>query len=275
MGARSTPDDGAPATGVTMTATPDYSIAVVVRTLDLLEALAASAEPLGVTELAAQLGTTKSAAYRILATLEQRGYVTKDPLNARYRLGVRLAFLGQQALEGFDLRQAARPLLEGLHSRFHETVNLGVRDGREIVYIDMIESSHGLRMAARLGGRDPITSTALGKAILAYLPLAERAPLLERPLPARTPATVTDAATLAAELARIRQTGVAEDRGENEPGSRCLGAPIFNHQGAVIAAISLTAPDTRLDDDLAAAAGGELKAAAAAITNRIGGQFPR
>lgn len=258
-----------------MAATPDYSIAVVARTLDVLEALAASPEPLGVTELAARLGTTKSAAYRILATLEQRGYIAKDPLNARYRLGVRLAFLGQQALEGFDLRQEARPLLEGLHGRFQETVNLGVRDGREIVYIDMIESSHGLRMAARLGGRDPISTTALGKAILAHLPVAERERLLEPPLPARTPATLTDPAALAAELVRIRQRGVAEDRGENEPGSRCLGAPIFNHQGAVIAAISLSAPDTRLDDDLADAAGVELKAAASAITNRIGGKFPR
>ncbi len=254
--------------------TPEYSIAVVVRTLDLLEILADSAEPLGVTEIANRLQTTKSAAYRILATLEQRGYVLKDAATARYRLGARFAYLGQQSLAGFDLRQAARPLLEGLHSRFGETVNLGVRDDQEIVYIDMIESSHGLRMAARLGGRDPLTSTALGKAILAYLPPAEQGQILAQPLPMRTPRTLTTVAALTTELLQIRQAGLAEDRGENEVGSRCLGAPIFNHLGAVTAAISLTAPASRLDDPLAAIAGTELKAAAAAITHRIGGQFP-
>jgi DNA-binding MarR family transcriptional regulator len=121
-------------------AAPDYSIAVVVRTLDLLETLAAASAPLGPTELAARLGTTKSAAHRILATLELRGYMRKDPATARYRLGTRLAYLSERSLAALDLRRAARAALESLYQRFHETVNLGVREGQEIVYIDMIES---------------------------------------------------------------------------------------------------------------------------------------
>jgi DNA-binding IclR family transcriptional regulator len=255
-------------------AAPDYSIAVVVRTLDLLETLAAAGAPLGPTELAARLGTTKSAAYRILATLELRGYVRKDPATARYRLGTRLAYLGERSLAALDLRRAARGALETLYQRFHETVNLGVREGQEIVYIDMIESDQGLRMAARLGGRDALHATALGKAMLAYWPEQQRAALLAGPLPARTPHTITDRAALAQELDHIRAAGIAEDREENERGAGCFGAPIFDHTGAVIAAISIAAPASRLDDTRARAIATTLAAAARDITTTLGGHAP-
>ena len=258
-----------------MTASPpDYSIAVVVRTLDLLEALAAAGGPVGTTELARRIGTTKSATYRILATLEGRGYVVKDPVTAQYRLGTRLTYLGQQSLDGLDLRTSARPRLEALHRQFRETANLGVCNGREIVYIDMVESDQGLRMAARLGSHDALHSTALGKAILAFLPDDERDRLLAGPLEQRTPATITDRRALESELARIRGAGIAEDRGENETGARCLGAPIFDHAGAPVAAISVSAPESRLDDARAAELAEVLLAASRAITAQIGGRPP-
>jgi IclR family acetate operon transcriptional repressor len=256
------------------TTAPDYSIAVVVRTLDLLETLAAASAPLGPTELAARLGTTKSAAYRILATLEQRGYVRKDPVTAQYRLGTRLAYLGERSLAALDLRRAARGALETLYQRFHETVNLGVREGQEIVYIDMIESDQDLRMAARLGGRDALHATALGKAILAYLPEQQRTALLAGSLAARTPHTITDHAALAQELDHIRAVGMAEDREENELGARCFGAPIFDHTGAVVAAVSIAAPATRLDNTRAGTITTALATAARDITTTLGGRAP-
>jgi DNA-binding IclR family transcriptional regulator len=159
---------------------PDYSIAVLDRALDVLEALADGSEPLGVTELARRVGATKSAAYRILANLERRGYVSKDAATARYSLGTRLAYLGQRSLGTFDLRQVAHPVMEDLHRRFHETVNLGVMEGDEVVYIDMVESHHGLRMAARVGARDYVHATALGKAMLAFQPPEGRQRRLQR-----------------------------------------------------------------------------------------------
>lgn len=253
---------------------PDYTIAVVARTVDLLEALAAADVPIGATELARRVGTTKSGAYRILATLARRGYVAKDPATARYHLGPRCASLARQSSGARDLRPLARPLLEDLHRRFHETVNLGVRDDGLVVYIDMIESDRGLRMAARLGGRDSLHATALGKALLAFLPddVCER--FLVGPLPTRTARTITDPFVLRAELGRIRHAGVAEDRGENEEGSRCFGAPIFDHLGAVVAALSIAAPESRMDDDRATTVADAVRDAAAQVTRRLGGRAP-
>jgi DNA-binding IclR family transcriptional regulator len=252
---------------------PDYSIAVLDRALDVLEALAEAADglPLGVTEIARRVGTTKSAAFRILSNLERRGYVSKDPVTARYALGTRLAYLGERSLGALDLRASARPALEELHRRFGETVNLAVRDDNEVVYVDMIESGHGLRMAARVGSRDYLHSTALGKAILAFLPHDERDRLLRGPLPARTARTMTDPDRLRTELGRVRERGVAEDRNENEVGARCLGAPIFDHRGMVIGALSVSAPESRLDDARAELVGDAVRVAAAEVSRQIGG----
>ena len=227
---------------------PDYTIAVLDRSLDVLEALAVSDVPLGVTDIARSINSTKSAVYRILATLESRGYIVKGASAVNYRLGTRLTFLGQRALEGFDLRAHVRPSLEELHRRFNETVNLGVLDGHEIAYIDMVESDHGLRMAAQLGGRDPAYATSLGKAILAFLPVVERARHLPPVLIPRTNRTITDSQAFLDELERIREEGISEDLGENEAGAHCFGAPILDHRDFPIAAISVSAPDSRLDE---------------------------
>jgi IclR family acetate operon transcriptional repressor len=252
----------------------DYSIAVLDRALDVLEALAQGTGPLGATEVARRVGTTKSAAFRILSNLERRGYVGKDPETTKYRLGSRLAYLGERSLGTIDLRRVAGHGLETLHRRFEETVNLGVLDGREVVYVDMVESRHGLRMAARVGARDVAHATALGKAMLAFLPPERRRRLLRAPLARRTERTITDPAALAGELDRVRARGVAEDRGENETGARCLGAPIFDHAGLPIAAISVSAPESRLDDDRAAEVAATLGAVAAEVTRLVGGRPP-
>lgn len=251
-----------------------YQIAVLDRALDVLEALEQADTPLGTTELARRLGTTKSAAFRILVTLEQRGYVTKDPATTRYSLGARLASLGERALRGIDLRHVARPTLERLHHAFQETVNLGIPEGSEIVYIDMVESSHGLRMAARIGSHHPAHSTALGKVMLAFLPSAEVARLLPERLPPRTGRTITDRGALLDTLRAVRASGTAHERGENEDGARCIGVPIFDPRGWPVAAISVSGPETRIDDDRAAEIGRALRGAAREITRAIGGAWP-
>ncbi|MBA2521494.1 MAG: IclR family transcriptional regulator [Chloroflexia bacterium] len=252
----------------------DYSIAVLNRTLDVLDLLTEAETPLGATEIARRIGTTKSAVFRILANLDRRGYVSKEAATSRYTLGVRLVVVGQRALRSLDLRHRARPVLEELHARFGETVNLAVLNQGTVVYIDMVESAHSLRTAAAVGALDPVHSTALGKAMLAFLPAAERNAQLTLPLVARTPRTLTAVLALHQELDRVRAAGIAEDNGENELGARCFGVPVFDHLGRPRAAISLSGPESRLDDGRAAEIKTALITAAGRLTAEIAGARP-
>lgn len=251
-----------------------YRIAVVSRTFDLLEAIARSDRPLGVSELARSIDSTKSATFRILATLEERGYVIRDRDHSRYQLGAGFVFLGQRALEEVDLRKEARPMLENLKDRFNETANLGVIVNDRVIYIDILESDHGLRMAAQIGAQDETHSTSIGKAILAYLPSERLERLLDRELVKRTEKTITDPDLLRQELAEIRKTGVSRDCSENEEGASCFGAPIFDQQGDVIAAISISGPDSRITGEKAADVAAAVRKAARDITRRLGGDPP-
>jgi IclR family transcriptional regulator, KDG regulon repressor len=251
-----------------------YRIAVVSRTFDLLEAIARSDRPLGVSELARTIGSTKSATFRILSTLEERGYVLRDRDQSRYQLGAGFVFLGQRALEDVDLRKEARPVLENLKDRFNETANLGVLVNDRVIYIDILESDHGLRMAAQIGAQDEIHSTSIGKAILAYLPPDRLERLLDRQLIRRTAKTITDPDRLRQELADIRKTGISRDCGENEEGASCFGAPVFDQQGDVIAAISVSGPDSRINGEKADDVARAVRKAARTITHRLGGEAP-
>jgi IclR family transcriptional regulator, KDG regulon repressor len=255
--------------------TGGYRIAVVSRTFDLLEAIARSDRPLGVSELARAIGSTKSATFRILATLEERGYVIRDRDQSRYQLGAGFVFLGQRALEDVDLRKEARPILEDLKDRFNETANLGVIVNDRVIYIDIQESDHGLRMAAQVGAQDELHSTSIGKAILAFMPPERLERLLDRELVKRTEKTITDPGILKQELAGIRKTGIARDDGENEAGASCFGAPIFDQQGEVIAAISVSGPDSRITGEKAADIATAIRKAASDITRRLGGEPPQ
>jgi IclR family transcriptional regulator, KDG regulon repressor len=253
---------------------PNYNIAVVDRTIDLLEALADAPEPPGVTELAQAIDATKSATFRILATLEGRGYVSRDSETGKYQLGMPLVRLGQRSLESIDLRTIARPILEDLHDQFNETVNLGVMDNFRITYVDMIESDLGLRMSARVGALDYAHSTAIGKAILAYYPESQVEEYLSRPLEQRTARTITDPDKLRQELRRIGRSGFSRERGENEEGASCFGAPIFDHRGRVIAAVSISGPDSRVAGEKAEDIAVAIRIAAQVITSRVGGKQP-
>jgi IclR family acetate operon transcriptional repressor len=130
-------------------------------------------------------------------------------------------------------------------------------------------------MAARVGARDRAHSTALGKAILAFLPELEREQLLRSPLEARTARTIVDPVLLRAELDAIRQTGIAVEFGENELDARCLGAPVFDHHGNVCAAISISGPASRIDDATTVLIGSAVAEAARALTIELGGTWPR
>ncbi len=247
-----------------------YPIAVLAKALDLLDALEAH-EPLTLTELSARAGVNKTTALRVLANLEERGYVEREVATGRYRLGYRLLQLGARKSRGLDLRTVARPILQRLQAEFDETVNLAVPDRDGIVYIDIVESARGLRMAATIGQRDDYHSSSLGKAIMAWWPASILEDFVRRhPLAPKTRRTVVEPEALASELARVRARGYAVDDEENELGARCVGAPVFDHRGSVVGAISMAGPASRLTPDRVAGLGSSVASAGRHVSALMG-----
>ncbi|MCC6944568.1 MAG: IclR family transcriptional regulator [Thermomicrobiales bacterium] len=223
---------------------------VLHKAIQVLWALAESEHPLGPTELARLTGIDRSTAHRILAALSSEQMVARVDRNGTYQLGSGLAALGLVAANRLDLRHVARPHLEALHARCDETVNLGLLEKDSILYIDMIESSHGLRMAASIGTRDSLVVTALGKAILAQMPPERRTQMLEQlPLVSRTPYSIQSRDELRAAVETARVQGYALDNQENEIGACCVGAAITGPSGEVIGAVSASLPLIRFAPD--------------------------
>jgi len=246
-----------------------YAIGVLGKAFDLIDLLDVH-ETLTLTELSVRAGINKVTVLRIMANLEERRYVERDA-NGRYHLGVRLLQLGMRTFAGLDLRTVARPALKRLHAEVDETVNLGVPGSDGIIYIDILESAHGLRMAASVGKRDDYHSTAMGKAIMAQWPPALlETTLAARPLVAKTPSTVVDPGALRRMLARVRAEGFAIDDEENEASARCVGAPLFDHRGVCVGAISVSGPAARVTAARAASLAGRVVTAAREISSRLG-----
>ena len=156
---------------------------------------------------------------------------------------------GSAVTNRLDIVTVSQPLIADLWEEFDETVNLGLLTDQRIAYVAMIESRQGLRMSARPGSRDPLHSTSLGKAMLAFLPEARRDDLIAASLPLAklTPKTITAPSALLAELELTRARGYAIDDEENETGAICVGAPILNGEGEAIAGLSISGPVSRID----------------------------
>jgi IclR family transcriptional regulator, KDG regulon repressor len=220
-------------------------IAVIARTLRVVEAFnGRDAITLG--ELVATTRLVKSSVFRILYTLIELGYVEKDG-RGRYLLTPQWTKIARTRRPNVDLVRLSAPLIGGLLGLFHETVNLGVLEQGEVLYIHVLESPHAFRLAAHAGMRSPVHSTALGKCLLCKLSTEALEAILRRhPLRALTKRTVRDRASLLRELRRVRERGYAVDAGEDSPGARCIAAPITDGTGRVVAAISISGPASRI-----------------------------
>lgn len=214
----------------------DYLIQSVSRALDLLEAFSTKEGELGVTELARKLGLHKNNVFRLLATLETRGYVEQDPKTERYRLGVKVYEVASVFLEHLDLRRQARPHLESLAAKSGETAYLAVLDRGATVYVEMVESEQPVRAAPRLSQRFPAVRTAAGQALLAGL---------ERQRQEEAVAGQAEAAQLRERLGRVVAEGYAVDQEEREPGVVAVAAPIRNLERRVVGAVECDAPAFR------------------------------
>lgn len=245
-----------------------YIVKPVFKALQVLIALGDEHRPLTLTEICHRVRLPKTTVYRYLQTLAQCGFVKHDHQVDMYHLGARLFELGQLAGQQLRIRDVALPVMAALRDRFNETVNMGILDGFDVVYVEMVESHHSLRMQATLGSRDPAFSTALGKAILAFID--EPARHLPSRLMQRTVYTLHTRASVMKSLAVVRQQGYALDDQENEDGARCVGAPIFEYPGQVAAAISVSAPASRLGRDQVDPVAEAVCAAAATISRQLG-----
>lgn len=254
----------------------DYLIQSVSRALDILEAFTVQEEELGVTELSRKLKLHKNNVFRLLATLETRGYVEQDRETGNYRLGIKAFEAGHVFLHHLGLRKQARPSLEELARQANESAYLGVLQERWVVYADMVETTHAVRAVSRLGARLPAHATALGKVQLAFKAQEELQELLGKgDLAAPTPRTLTDPARLADHLAQVAAQEYALEDEECDVGVRGVAVPIRDYTKRVVGGIGLVGPAARLSLERLE---GELvplvKTAAQQVAARLGYNLP-
>jgi DNA-binding IclR family transcriptional regulator len=219
-------------------ATP--SAPAVERTLSILELLSVTKSGLTLPELGRRLGLPKSSTYCLLVTLERRGYLLRNSRTHRYMFGLKLFSLANMALNGVELRENAAAFLQSLMKRSRLTVHMALIEGDEAVLIEKVEPPGLVRLATWVGKRLELHCSAVGKCLLAYLPEDEFLRLVrDRGLTRNNENTITSIRKLKLQMAQIRQAGYAVEDEEGEIGCRCVGAPVFDHAGNVIAAISV------------------------------------
>jgi len=252
-----------------------YKVQVLDRSLAIIDALANARDDASLAELAEKVKLHKSTVHRLTSILERHGILERDARSGRYRLGLRLFELGNIAMGRFNIRDRAHPHLERLLYEVDETVHLCALDAGEVLYLDKMEPARSVRMASRIGRRNPVHCTSVGKAILAFLPESEADDILrQHGLKRLTPKTMTTPAELKADLKLIRDRGYAIDNEENEEGVRCIGAPVLDHSGRPIAAISISAPSFRLPLDKVPTVAVSVCRAALALSQESGYQPP-
>jgi DNA-binding IclR family transcriptional regulator len=225
---------------------PTYHVQVLDRAFDVLDVLAENGGELGATEVASTLGLHKSTVHRLLMILQNRHFVARNPSSGKYHLGWRLFELGSLAVSRLDIYEIARPHLEQLVKVSGETAHLGVLRGAEIISLLNVETTRSVRTPASVGRRTPLYCTSLGKALLAHVPGSVATEVINQmDFQPFTSNTLTRGA-FEAELTKVREQGYALDNEEFEEGLRCVGVPVRNHAGDVVAAISIAGPAFRV-----------------------------
>jgi DNA-binding IclR family transcriptional regulator len=219
----------------------------VIKAIEILFLFTKKSE-LTLTEVTKMLNMGKSSAYKYLNTLEYLGLVERNLDNKKYRLGIKILELSGVVLENLDLRRIAKPYLEELAKLCNETVHLMVERDGEGIYIEKIDSPRAIRMYSQIGKRLPLHTGAVGKALLAFMSEEKINEILSKPLIRFTRNTITDPEKLKEEFKKIRERGYAIDNEEVEIGLKCVGAPIRDYTGKVVASISISGPSTRFSD---------------------------
>ncbi|AMJ63719.1 IclR family transcriptional regulator [Bosea sp. PAMC 26642] len=221
------------------------SLSKVVRILDCFST---TNRALSLSEVCERTGYPRSTTHRLLASLKEVGFLDQDKQRDRYRLGIKLFELGNTVLSSMDLHREARPFVEQLGRLTGHLVHLAVFDGRQAVVIHRSDPSADSHAPITHIEAAPVHCTSVGKAILAFQPQSVLERIIEAGLRRFTTTTISDPDELRRELETTRQRGYAIDNAEHQPGLRCIGAPIRDQHGRVIAGISISGPAFRLPD---------------------------
>lgn len=243
------------------------TIQVLERAFALLDMLASQQDPMSLKDISARTGLHPSTAHRILNDLAVGRFVDR-PQAGSYRLGMRLLELGNLVKARLDVRDAAIGPMRELHRVTNQPVNLSVRQGDEIVYIERTYSERsGMQVVRAVGGRAPLHLTSVGKLFLAHDdPQRVRGYATRTGLTGHTRTSITDIARLERELASVRALGIARDDEELEPGVRCMAAGVYDDQGKLVAGLSVSAPADRLEESWLE----RVKSTAAQISSALG-----
>ncbi len=243
----------------------------VERTLNILEIVSNNIKGIGIKEISEATNLHKSTVHRLLQSLIHKEYVEQDEESGKYFITFKLYELGIKKLEDLDLVKIARPYVEELMKEVNEVVHLVVRDRNYIVYVDKVESNNTIRMVSTVGKRSPMYCSSVGKAILAFKNEEEVKKIWnDSDIKKYTDHTITDYDLFLKELEKIRTVGYSEDKEEYEVGVRCVGVPIFNIDGEVEYAISVSAPSSRITDENLESIANYTKLYASKISKKIG-----
>ena len=227
----------------------DYSITVLENAVQVMEILLDGNQPMTLAQLTQKSGFSKNKVFRILHTLENHSYVERDDSGA-YRLGVRFLDYGFRVQQSMRLLDVSPPVMAWLAQETAETIFLGIIDGDEVLCVDARESSHSVRLSASVGKRLPIYAGGVPRILLAFMPDDDRDQLLERlefvPL---TSHTIVEHSELIQSLADVRRLGYVVAVGDLDDGAHSIAAPIRDHRGRVVAAVSVAGPSRRFEDE--------------------------
>ncbi len=228
----------------------DYVIQSVMHAIDLLEAFKGENDELGVTELSKKLGLHKNNVFRLLATLESRGYIEQDKQTGNYKLGVKVLELGQHFIKHLGLLRQAHPVMRELLAKCNENIYISVLRGNGCVYIDGLEANQVVKVTSRIGQRLPLHACASGKVLISFETEDELLKIFpQEELKKFTANTITSRTELFKQLKEVQKNGYALDLEELDIGVRCVASPIRDYTRKIVGAISISAPSLRMDDE--------------------------
>lgn len=250
---------------------PGAVVQTLDRALKIIELLALHSEGFGVTEIGQRVGLHKSTVHRLLSHLVAQGYIEKDETRAVYTLGLKFIELASLRLNQVELKTEAGPHLRKLAGRLNQPIHLAILSDTDAVYIEKIEPQAHLRMYSQIGKRIPVYCSSLGKCLVSEWPLPELAALAQRlNFQAFTPTTIATKEAFLADVALTRERGWSLDDAEHEPGIRCIGAPVRDFTGRIVAAISASGTIGMITAENDTRIGALVVETANAISRRLG-----
>jgi DNA-binding IclR family transcriptional regulator len=248
-----------------------YLINSVLRACNILRCLSKDEGRFKISEVARHLQLDRSTTYRVLLSLEKCGFVEKDKRTGEYSLGMAAFEIGNGYVRRMDFIQISKPIMADLALKVQETVHLAVLSETEIVYVDRADSPRSLGVMSKIGQTAPVYCTALGKVLLAFQAERELSRIIDGiKLTPFTKSTITSKKKLIKELGEIRKRGYALDQREYEEDVECIGAPIKDHQGNVIAALSISGPQRKVNTPSEKVYVGHVVEAAGIISSKMG-----